>query len=70
MSVTTKVIQFVDKLKLNKFFTERNGKVYFQLAFNPKKFESIIDKTLRVNGRPYKVTELEKQALEELESRP
>lgn len=68
MSVTLRVVNLVDKLRLQSFFVEQNNVVNFTLAkFKPDSVEKIIDKLLPTKGRKYKPSHLEIEAIRELE---
>lgn len=70
MTLTTKIIHLIDKLKIEKLFIEEDKKVSVKfLSFNPKRLEKAIDQLLATNGRFYHMNEFEKEILKELEHR-
>ena len=70
MSITIKVVNWVDKLKLQNFFVEKDNRVILNLSFNPEKVERLLDKVLPVHGRAYQPNQFELDCLNELEGRP
>lgn len=68
MNPTQKVIELVDKLKLQQLFVEKNNRVYFTpLRINPSKLEKRINNFLSVKGRAYKKNDLEESLLRDLD---
>jgi len=69
-SLTFKAIQLVDKTKVAKLFVEKDHKLYFspiKIRINANQIEKIIDRLLRTKGKSYKMNDLEKSVLEELD---
>ncbi|MAX66273.1 MAG: hypothetical protein QF441_04790 [Bacteriovoracaceae bacterium] len=70
MSITLKVIDLIDKMKIQNFFVEKGNRTYFtpiQIKFDQQKFEEISDRLFRVKGKPYKISELEKSLIKDLD---
>ena len=69
-SITLKVVDLLDRLKVQSYFVEKNDRTYFtpiHVKFDPNKLEIILDKIIKVKGNSYKMNKMEKQVLEELE---
>lgn len=69
MSITLKIVDLLDKLKVQKFFIEKNNKTYFapiRIKLNQSQIENIADKVFKVKGNAYKMNDFEKEILEEL----
>lgn len=65
-----RVVQLIDKLRLNKYFIERNNKTYFspiRIKFNSDSIEEGLDHLIKVKGRPYRPNKLEKEVIKELD---
>mgnify|MGYP005708108021 FL=1 len=70
MSITLKLVDAIDKLKVQSFFVEKGDKTYFSpihIGFDANSFENKSDKLFNVNGKPYKKNEFEEQVLKELD---
>lgn len=70
MSITLKIVNLIDRLKLQHYFIEKNNKTYFtpiNISFSEDKLESILDKVIRTKGNAYKMNDLEKEVLKELD---
>lgn len=68
MTVTMRVVNLVDKLKLQKFFVEKDNKAHLKFAeFSPAKLEELLDKAFKTKGRPYTPNQLEQDILKELD---
>ncbi len=70
MSITLKVIDLIDRLKVQRFFIEKNNKTYFSpifINFNPENFEKIADHLVSSKGKPYEPNDLEKAICKELD---
>ena len=68
MTITMRIVSLVDKLKLQKFFVEKDNKAHFKFAeFSPARLEETIDKLLRTKGNPYQPNQFEKDCLKELD---
>ncbi len=70
MSITLKLVDLVDKLKIQQFFIEKEHKTYFQpfkFRINDVKIENSLDRFFKVKGNAYKMNEFEKNCLEELD---
>lgn len=69
-SITLKVVDLIDKTKIQSLFEEKNDQVYFapiKLKLNTHLIEKIVDKVISVNGKQYEPDELEKEVLKELD---
>lgn len=70
MSITIKVVELIDKLKLNHYFVEKNNATYFRpitIKFNSDVIENVIDKVISVDGKAYKPNKMEQDVLKELD---
>lgn len=67
MSTTLKLVELVDKLRLQKFFMEKDNKVMLNLSFDPKKIESILDQVFPTKGKAYEPNDFEKDCIRDLE---
>jgi hypothetical protein len=70
MSITLKLVHLIDKLNIQSYFIEKNDRTYFmpiQFKFNTNKLEALTDKLIKVKGRAYKVNDLEKSILNDLD---
>ncbi|MFT6633330.1 MAG: hypothetical protein ACJAS4_003300 [Bacteriovoracaceae bacterium] len=70
MSITLRVVDLLDRLKVQRFFIERNQRTYFtpiRISFNQAQLEKISDRLFKVKGNAYKMNDLEKEILEELD---
>lgn len=70
MSITLKLVDLVDRLKIQQFFIEKEDKTYFlplKFQINGEKIESTLDRMIKVKGRSYQMNDFEKQCLEELD---
>lgn len=70
MSITLKIVDLLDRFKVQSFFIERNQKTYFtpiRISFNQSQLEKVTDKFFKVKGNAYKMNDLEKEILEELD---
>ena len=70
MSITLKIVDLMDKLKIQNYFVERDNRTYFtpvRIKFNSSSIESFIDKVINVDGRAYQMNELEEKVLKELD---
>ena len=70
MSITIKIVEVIDKLKLNHYFVQRNNNTYFRpitIKLNTDLIEKAVDKAVNTNGKSYKPSQLEKDVLKELD---
>lgn len=68
MSITTKMVELVDKLRLNHFFIEENNRVHLKFTeFNPQKLEGLLDSLIKIKGKSYDPNEFELNCIRELE---
>lgn len=70
MSITMRIVNLIDRLKLNQYFIEREDKAYFSpihIKINTRSIENFIDHLVKVDGRPYRPNEMEKEVIKELE---
>ncbi len=70
MSITLRIVDFLDKLKVQKFFIEKDNRTYFtpiQISFNQNQLEHLSEKFLKVKGNAYKMNDFEKKILKELD---
>lgn len=70
MSVTLKVVNLIDKLKVQNFFVEKDNKTYFSpihIKINADILEKSIDKVFSPKGKAYKKNELVEQMLRDLD---
>jgi len=67
MSVTFKVVQLIDRLRIQKFFMEKDSKVLLNFQFDPSKIENFIDNKLKVHGKKYKPNDFEESCLRDLD---
>lgn len=70
MSITLKLVHLIDKLNLQSYFVEKNDRTYFtpiQFKFDTNKIEALTDKLIKVKGRAYKLNNLEKNILNDLD---
>jgi hypothetical protein len=70
MSITLRIVDLIDKLKVQSFFVERNHKTYFtpiNISFNQNQLEKVTDKLFNVDGNAYKMNDFEKKVLQELD---
>lgn len=70
MSITLRIVELLDRLKVQNYFLERNNKTYFtpiKIHFNHNQIEVIADKIFKVNGKPYQMNDLEKNVLKDLD---
>lgn len=71
MTLTAKIVNFLDKVKIEKLFIEDDKKVSLKLiSFNPQFIEKSLNKVLKTNGHFYHMSDFEKEVLRELEHRP
>jgi hypothetical protein len=67
MSLTQKLIEWIDKLHVQNFFIQEDDKVYIKIgAIDLKKLEDWLDKTLDIEGQFYETSELEEEIMSEL----
>ena len=70
MSITIKIVEIVDKLKLNHYFVQKNNSTYFRpitIKLNTDLIEKAVDKVMKAKGKSYKPSQLEKDVLKELD---
>jgi hypothetical protein len=70
MSITLKIVEIIDKLRVQNYFVEKNNKTYFtpiNIQLSTEHIETIIDKVFKTNGNAYKMNEFEKEILKELD---
>ena len=70
MSITIKVVEVIDKLRLNHYFVEKNNRTYFspiKIRFNTVLIENLIERVINVDGKAYKPNQLERDILKELD---
>lgn len=70
MSITMRIVEVVDKLRLNQYFVQKDNRTYFSpihIKLNAEVIEKGIDSIIGAKGKPYKPNELEKQVLKELD---
>lgn len=70
MSITLRVIQIIDRLKLQNYFVEKDDRIMFapiRISLNEKTLERKIDKTFKLKGRPYQADEFEVSCLKDLD---
>lgn len=70
MSVTYKIVNVIDKLKLNNYFIEKNNITYFspiKIQLNTEIIEKVVNSLINVKGREYKPNKFEKDVLKELD---
>lgn len=70
MSITLKIVNFLDHLKVQKFFLEQNDKVLFtpiKIELNEQFIERKLRQILSGNGKAYEMNEFERACLEELD---
>jgi len=67
MSITLKLVELVDKLRLQNFFMEKDNKVMLNLSFDPNKIEDILDNVLPNRGQRYQPSDFEKDCIQDLE---
>lgn len=70
MSITLKIVDLIDKLKVQHYFIEKNNNTYFrpiQIKFNASHVEEMIEKVVNVDGNTYKMNDLEKNILKDLD---
>lgn len=69
MSITLKVIELVDKLKLTHYFIEENNRVHLSFTeFDPQKVEKVLNKLVPIKGEQYNPNEFELNCIRELEN--
>lgn len=70
MTLTARLVNFLDKTRIENLFLERNDKVTFALfSFNPNILEKTINRVFKTKGNFYHPNELEKEIIRELEYR-
>jgi hypothetical protein len=70
MSITLKIVDLLDKFKVQHYFIEKDNKAYFtpmMIKFNPSQLEFLIEKFVSVDGNAYKMNDLEEKVLRELD---
>ncbi len=68
MTITMRVVNLVDKLRLQSFFIEKDNKVHLKFVeFSPTRIEEALDKIFRTKGKAYTPNQLEKEVLRELD---
>jgi len=67
MSITLKIVNLIDKLRLQRFFMEEDNKVMLNFILSPDHIEDLIDDTLKVDGKTYSPSQFEMEVLKELE---
>lgn len=67
MSVTFKVVQLIDRLRIQNFFMEKDSKVLLNFQFDPSKIEHFIDSKLKGHGKKYKPSDFEESCLRDLD---
>lgn len=70
MSITYKIVNVVDKLKLDHYFIEKNNITYFspiRIQLNTDVVEKLVNSFIKVKGREYIPNQFEKDVLKELD---
>ena len=68
MTLTMRVVNLVDKLRLQKFFVEKDNKAHLKFVeFSPARVEDPLDKVIRTKGQAYRPNQFEKDCLKELD---
>tara|TARA_Y100000385_G_C12963841_1_gene580940 strand:+ start:196 stop:402 length:207 start_codon:yes stop_codon:yes gene_type:complete len=67
MSITLKIVNLIDKLRLQRFFMEEDNKVMLNFILSPDHIEDLIDDTLKVDGKTYSPNQFEMEILKDLE---
>ena len=68
MTTTMRIVNLVDKLKLQNFFFEKDNKAVLVLGeFNVARLEEKIDKLFKTKGKAYVPNDFEKECLKELD---
>lgn len=68
MTITMRVVNLVDKLRLQNFFIEKDNKVHLKFVeFSPARVEEALDNIFRTKGKKYKPNDFEKEVLRELD---
>ena len=68
MTLTMRVVNLVDKLRLQKFFVEKDNKAHLKFVeFSPARIEEALDKIIRTKGKAYRPNQFEKDCLKELD---
>lgn len=68
MTITMRIVNLADKLRLQSFFVEKDNKAHLKFAeFRPAKLEEALDRLLKTKGNPYSPNEFEKDCLRELD---
>tara|TARA_B100001971_G_C18268008_1_gene596124 strand:+ start:56902 stop:57114 length:213 start_codon:yes stop_codon:yes gene_type:complete len=69
MSITLKMVELVDKLRLTQLFIEENNRVHLKFTeFNPQKLEVLLDAFIKTRGKEYNPDEFELNCIRELEN--
>lgn len=69
MSITLKMVELVDKLRLTQLFIEENNRVHLKFTeFNPQKLEVLLDTFIKTRGKEYNPDEFELNCIRELEN--
>lgn len=70
MSITLRVVNFIDRLHLQNYFMEKENTLLFapiRISLNEKILERKIDQLFKLKGKPYAINEFEKNCLKELD---
>lgn len=70
MSITLKIVNLIDALRLQNYFVEKEDALEFapiRISLNEKGLEEKIDGLLKLKGKPYAANEFEKECLRELD---
>lgn len=70
MSITLKIINIVDKLKLQNYFLEQQNRVMFmpiRLEVNEQFITEKFDQLLNTEGQPYEISDFERSCLNDLD---
>ncbi len=70
MSITLRLVNLIDKLQIQNYFIEKDNKTIFTpvlIKFNTEALEKAADKVIRTKGKPYKINDLEKSMLNDLD---
>lgn len=68
MTLTMRIVNLVDKLRLQNLFVEENNRTHLKLMeFSPAKLEEALDKVLRTKGKSYRPSNFERDVLEDLD---
>ena len=70
MSLTMKVVEVIDKLKLDHYFIEKENAMYFspiKIKLNTDVLEDTIDKLVSSDGKAYRPNQFERDVLKDLD---